>query len=110
MKFLSSLFFLKCHLGSNTSRFDYILLDTERYLAINPTKSALMFHVISERFERASVTISINLEFYWWIELFENDMMVGALIDRITYQSYVLDMNILDESRFSLDLERKGRS
>lgn len=42
--------------------------------------------------------------------LFENDMMVRALVDRLTYRSHVLDMNIPDAGRFSLDLERKGEA
>ena len=47
-------------------------------------------------------------EFSSWTELFENDMMVSALVDRLTYRSHVLDMNIPDGGRFSLDLKGKG--
>ncbi len=36
-------------------------------------------------------------------------MMASALIDKLTYRSHVLDMNIPDASHFSLNAERKGR-
>ena len=87
-----------------------ILLYELSYLTFNRTKSELLFQVISERSDRASVSVSTNLEFSRWTELFENDMMVRALVDRLTYRSHVLDMNIPDAGRFSLDLERKGEA
>lgn len=89
---------------------DLLVVDELSYLTFNRTKSELLFQVISERSERASVIVSTNLEFSRWTELFENDMMVRALIDRLTYRSHVLDMNIPAAGRFSLDSERKGEA
>jgi DNA replication protein DnaC len=53
----------------------------------------LLFKVISERTERGSVIVTTNLSFSQWTELFENTAMVAALVDRLTFQSYILDMN-----------------
>ena len=33
------------------------------------------------------------MPFSRWTELFENTAMVAALIDRVVFRSYVLDMN-----------------
>ena len=90
------------------SKVDLLIVDELSYLTFNRTKSELLFQVISERSERASVIVSTNLEFSSWTELFENDMMVSALVDRLTYRSHVLDMNIPDGGRFSLNLKGKG--
>jgi DNA replication protein DnaC len=49
--------------------------------------------VVSERSERGSVIVTTNLSFSQWTELFENKTMVAALVDRLTFKSYVLDMN-----------------
>jgi DNA replication protein DnaC len=38
----------------------------------------MLFQVISERSERASVIVTTNLEFSRWTELFENELMVAA--------------------------------
>ena len=37
--------------------------------------------------------IKTNLPFSKWTELFENDTMVNALVDRLTFHSHILDMN-----------------
>ncbi|MEO3135260.1 ATP-binding protein [Turicibacter sanguinis] len=62
--------------------------------------SELLFQVISERSERGSVIITTNLEFSKWTELFENEIMVSALIDRVTFRSHILDMNVSESYRF----------
>ena len=90
------------------SKVDLLIVDELSYLTFNRTKSELLFQVISERSERASVIVSTNLEFSSWTELFENDMMVSALVDRLTYRSHVLDMNIPDGGRFSLNPKERG--
>ena len=37
--------------------------------------------------------ITTNLEFSRWTEMFSNDTLVAALVDRLTYHSSVLNMN-----------------
>ena len=86
------------------SGLDLLIIDELSYLTFNRFQSELLFHVVSERSERASVIITTNLEFSSWATLFDNNMMVAALIDRVTYRSFVLNMNTdtsyrLDESR-----------
>ena len=34
-----------------------------------------------------------NIAFSEWTTLFENTAMVAAMVDRLTFQSYILDMN-----------------
>ena len=49
--------------------------------------------VISDRSERSSTIVTTNLPFSRWIELFENNTLVSALVDRLTFRSHVLDMS-----------------
>lgn len=81
------------------SKIDLLILDELSYLTFNRHQSELLFQVISDRSERASLIVTTNLEFSKWTELFENEMMVTALIDRITFRSHVLDMNVRDSFR-----------
>ena len=37
--------------------------------------------------------MTTNLPFSRWTELFENNTMLSALVDRLTFRSHVLDMN-----------------
>jgi DNA replication protein DnaC len=52
-------------------------------------------------------TLTTNLPFSKWTELFENTTMVAALIDRLTFRSHVLDMNG-DSYRLKATMEGKG--
>ena len=74
-------------------KIDLLIIDELSYLTFNRYQSEMLFQIISERSERASVIISTNLEFSEWTQLFENEMMLAALIDRVTFRSFVLNMN-----------------
>ncbi|MGE5550084.1 MAG: ATP-binding protein [Bacteroidota bacterium] len=52
-----------------------------------------MFHLLSLRNERGSVIITTNLESSRWGELFPDAMLAGALVDRLTHRSHILNMN-----------------
>ena len=81
------------------SKIDLLILDELSYLTFNRHQSELLFQVISERSERASIILTTNLEFSKWTDIFENEIMVAALIDRITFRSHILDMNVKDSYR-----------
>lgn len=70
-----------------------LILDELSYCSFNRHQSELLFKVLSERNERSSTIVTTNLPFSRWTELFENETMVAALADRLTYRSHVLDMN-----------------
>jgi DNA replication protein DnaC len=72
---------------------DLLILDELSYISFNRHQSELLFKVVSDRSERGSVIVTTNLPFSKWTDLFENPTMVAALVDRLTFKSYVLDMN-----------------
>ena len=80
-------------LEKSLGKIDLLIIDELSYLTFNRYQSEMLFQIISERSERASVIISTNLEFSEWTQLFENEMMLAALIDRVTFRSFVLNMN-----------------
>jgi DNA replication protein DnaC len=69
----------------------------------------MLFQVISERSERASVIVTTNLEFSRWTELFENELMVAAMIDRLTFRSHVFNMNVKESYRLEQTLLKEKR-
>jgi len=80
-------------LESTIEKADLLILDELSYLNFNRHQSDLLFKVVSERSERASIIVTTNLEFSRWTEMFESETMVAALVDRLTFKSYLLDMN-----------------
>lgn len=63
------------------------------YVSFDRYQSELLFKVIADRSERGSIIVTTNLAFSEWTTLFENTAMVAAMVDRLTFQSYILDMN-----------------
>ena len=80
-------------LEKHIQKADLLILDELSYLSFNRHQSELLFKVISDRSERASVIVTTNLNFSQWTELFENTTMIAAMVDRLTFRSHVLDMN-----------------
>lgn len=72
---------------------DLLILDEMGYVSFDRYQSELLFKVIADRSERGSIIVTTNLPFSEWTTLFENTAMVAAMVDRLTYQSYILDMN-----------------
>lgn len=72
---------------------DLLILDEMSYVSFDRFQSELLFKAVSDRSERGSIIVTTNLPFSQWTELFENTAMVAALVDRLTFKSYILDMN-----------------
>jgi len=95
-------------LEKSLAKIDLLILDELSYLTFNRYQSEMLFQVISERSERASIIVTTNLEFSSWTDLFENEIMVAALIDRVTFRSHILNMNVLESYRLEQTLSKKG--
>lgn len=80
-------------LEKQISKADLLIIDELSYLTFNRHQSELLFKVVADRAERKSVIVSTNLRFSEWTTMFENQTMVTALIDRLTFRSHVLNMN-----------------
>jgi len=80
-------------LEKQLSKADLLIIDELSYLTFNRHQSELLFKVVADRAERKSLIVSTNLRFSEWTTMFENQIMVTALIDRLTFRSHVLNMN-----------------
>ncbi|MFR5584927.1 MAG: ATP-binding protein [[Clostridium] scindens] len=63
------------------------------YVSFDRYQPELLFKIIADRSGSGSIIVTTNLPFSEWTTLFENTAMVAAMIDHLTFQSYVLDMN-----------------
>lgn len=81
------------NLERKLQKAELLIIDELSYLSFNRHQSELLFKVISDRAEKASVIISTNLEFSRWTELFESPTLTAALVDRLTFRSHILNMN-----------------
>ncbi len=83
-----------------------VVVDELGYIPFSQTGSQLLFTFLSARYERGSVAITSNLEFTRWTEIFGDDKLTAALLDRLTHRSHILTMNG-ESYRFRESLRRQ---
>lgn len=72
-------------------RLDLLLLDELGYVQVDPRGAELLFQIITERDERASVAIGTNLPFSEWGTVFPDPRLVAAIVDRVTFNAHILE-------------------
>ena len=72
-------------------RLDLLCLDELGYVKIDPRGAELLFQIITEREERASISIATNLPFSEWGTVFPDPRLVTAIVDRVTFNAHILE-------------------
>ena len=73
--------------------WDLVVVDELGYLPITENGADLLFQALSERHERRSVIVNSNLPFSEWGQIFKNERLAVALLDRITHNAHILEMD-----------------
>jgi DNA replication protein DnaC len=72
-------------------RYDLLCLDELGYVHIDDRGAELLFQVITEREERASIAIATNHPFSEWGHTFTDPRLAAAVVDRVTYQAHIIE-------------------
>ena len=75
---------------AQVGRAAVLVIDELGFLPLDPDGARLLFQVVSEAYERQSVVITTNLEFSRWGQVFGDDQMAAAIIDRVVHHGRLL--------------------
>jgi DNA replication protein DnaC len=72
--------------------YDCILVDEIGYVETEPAQVGLFFTLMHQRHQRKTSLLTSNLGFSEWRSFLKNDHLTAALLDRLTENSYVVNM------------------
>lgn len=72
-------------------RVDLLILDELGYLSLDRRGAELLFEVLTEREEKASIAVGSNEPFSSWTKTFTDPRLCAAIVDRLTYNGHIIE-------------------
>ncbi len=72
-------------------RYDLLAIDELAYVRLDQRAAELLFQILTEREERASIAIASNAPFSEWTKTFTDPRLAAAVIDRITFRAHIIE-------------------
>jgi DNA replication protein DnaC len=72
-------------------RLELLLVDELGYLSLDDRGAELLFQVLTEREERASVAVATNAPFGEWGKTFRDPRLAAAVVDRLTFNALIVE-------------------
>src|SRR5690349_15815862 len=73
-------------------RYPLLVIDEVGYIPFEPEAANLFFQLVSARYERASLIVTSNKPFGRWGEVFGDDVVAAAMIDRLVHHAEVISL------------------
>lgn len=71
-------------------RCDLLVLDDFGLQPLSPQAVQDLYEIITERYEQGSLIVTSNRAFEEWAEVFNNDLLASAALDRLTHHTHTL--------------------
>ena len=73
------------------ARLDLLCLDELGYVSLDSRGAELLFQIITEREERASIATASNASFSQWGTTFTDPRLAAAVVDRLTFNAHIIN-------------------
>ena len=73
------------------ARLDLLCLDELGYVSLDARGAELLFQIITEREERASIACATNAPFSEWGATFTDPRLAAAVVDRLTFNAHIIN-------------------
>ena len=74
-------------------KYDLVVCDEFGYVSCDKEAGELLFNHLSLRADTKSTIITTNLAFDRWGEIIKDKVLVTALVDRLTHNAFLVNMN-----------------
>jgi DNA replication protein DnaC len=78
------------------------------FIPLSPSGAQLIFQFCSTLYERVAMIVTTNLRFTDWTQVFGDERLTAALLDRLTHQAHILEF-VGESYRFRQRMEREAQ-
>ena len=72
--------------------YELLIIDEIGYLPIDKQGANLLFQLIAKRYEKKSTIITTNMTFNKWGEVFNDNTLANAILDRLIHHSSIINI------------------
>jgi DNA replication protein DnaC len=90
-------------------RIPLVVVDEVGYIPFDPEAANVMFMLVSSRYERASMIVTSNKPFSGWGEIFGDEVVAAAMVDRLIHHAEVISLRGDSYRLKDRDIERVVR-
>ena len=73
-------------------RYELLIIDEIGYLPVDKQGANLLFQLIAKRYEKRCTIITTNMVFSEWGEVFSDNILANAILDRLLHHSHVINI------------------
>jgi DNA replication protein DnaC len=85
-----------------------VVLDELGFIPFSPLGAQLIFQFCSLLYERVALIVTTNLKFADWPQVFGEERLTAALLDRLTHRAHILEFTG-ESFRFRQRMQREAK-